>query len=362
MISQTGAPPDRSRSPPPNIPPQRPMRISSAATIAKKLEMVMIATSRFAMCESSCATTPSTSARSSRRQRPSVTATTECFGFRPVAKAFGTSVGITATRGFGRSAMAHSRSIMSCSSGAWSRSTICAREAASAILSDVKYWRNASPPMIRRMNPIPTLRIWSRITKNATYSDPSRNMVVTIRTESPKSRPYALRFMTRILALGLLLAAALPGSAAAARMLVVYDTDLRLSDLESLADDGAVGLLVPDAGPKTSQARAIAALERGAVRNSLLEDGPSGKPLVPLTDSNMPYPPLPRVVVGIPKGGTQPNDRRYPIVVIAPGYRGLLTSHSTRIPGLVSVVDVAPTALGNGAKLGSTRADDPAAG
>ena len=144
-------------------------------------------------------------------------------------------------------------------------------------------------------------------------------------------------------------------------MLVVYDTDLGLSDLESLADDGAVGLLVPDAGPKTSQARAIAALERGAVRNSLLEDAPSGKPLVPLTDSNVPYPPLPRVVVGIPKGGTQPNDRRYPIVVIAPGYRGLLTSHSTRIAGLVSVVDVAPTALGTEAKLGSTRADDPAA-
>ena len=50
------------------------------------------------MCESSWASTPSTSRGSSRRQRPVVTATAACFGLRPVANAFGTSVSITAIR------------------------------------------------------------------------------------------------------------------------------------------------------------------------------------------------------------------------------------------------------------------------
>ena len=50
-----------------------------------------------------------------------MTATAACFGLRPVAKAFGTSESMIATRGFGRSAIAHSRSTMSCSSGASSR-------------------------------------------------------------------------------------------------------------------------------------------------------------------------------------------------------------------------------------------------
>ena len=66
-----------------------------------------------------------------------MTATAACCGLRPVANAFGTGVSITATRGFGRSAIAQSRSTMSCSSGAWSRETTFAPEAASASLSEV---------------------------------------------------------------------------------------------------------------------------------------------------------------------------------------------------------------------------------
>jgi hypothetical protein len=66
-------------------------------------------------------------------------------------------------------------------------------------------------------------------------------------------------------------------------------------------------------------------------------------------------------VVGLPRGGTQANDRRYPIAVLAPGYRGVLTSPSTRIPGLVSVVDIAPTALDREDALGSTPDADPVA-
>ena len=61
----------------------------------------------------------------------------------------------------------------------------------------------------------------------------------------------------------------------------------------------------------------------------------------------------PAIYVGLPEGGLQPNDRRYPILVVGPGYEGLLTSDSTRIPGLVSIADIAPTALGREGALGS---------
>ena len=105
--------------------------------MAKKLATVMISTSRFAMCDSSWASTPSISFGSRRSQSPVVTHTAACFGERPVAKAFGTGVSMIATFGFGRSAIAHSRSTMSCSAGASSRETTFAPAAARASLSDV---------------------------------------------------------------------------------------------------------------------------------------------------------------------------------------------------------------------------------
>ena len=66
-----------------------------------------------------------------------MTATTARFWLRPVANAFGTSVGMIATRGFGRSAIAARRSTIAWSSGASSGSTTFAPEASSAILSEV---------------------------------------------------------------------------------------------------------------------------------------------------------------------------------------------------------------------------------
>jgi hypothetical protein len=42
-----------------------------------------------------------------------------------------------------------------------------------------------------------------------------------------------------------------------------------------------------------------------------------------------------------------PNDKRYYVVVLGGGFHGLLVSRTTRIPGLVSIVDIAPTALGH---------------
>jgi hypothetical protein len=163
--------------------------------------------------------------------------------------------------------------------------------------------------------------------------------------------------MLKILALGLVLTAALAGPADGAIPVVVVP-DLDVADLSVLSQRGAVGLLVPDAGPETSRARALAALERGKVRNSLLDENPSDPRLVEVLIAASPSP-GPAIVVGLPRGGIQSNDRRYPIAVLAPGYRGLLTSDSTRIPGLVSIVDVAPTALGRDGELGSTADDDP---
>ena len=53
----------------------------------------------------------------------------------------------------------------------------------------------------------------------------------------------------------------------------------------------------------------------------------------------------PVIVVGLPPATSAPNDRRYPIAVIGRGYHGLLMSSLTRVPGLVSIADVARTAL-----------------
>lgn len=95
---------------------------------------------------------------------------------------------------------------------------------------------------------------------------------------------------------------------------------------------GAVGLLVPDAGPRTSEARARASLVCGEVVNSLRGERPAcERPLVRIEDRA-------RLRLELPEGGEQPNDRRYPIQL--GGASGVLTSDSTRIPGLVSVADV----------------------
>ena len=112
-------------------------------------------------------------------------------------------------------------------------------------------------------------------------------------------------------------------------------------------DEGAAGLLVPGAGPETSREQALVSLLRGEVQNSLRGPLPEGGQSINLaTLSGAPTPPY--VLVSLPEGGTQPNDRRYPILVFGPGLRdGILISDSTRIPGLVSIADIVPTATGN---------------
>jgi hypothetical protein len=144
------------------------------------------------------------------------------------------------------------------------------------------------------------------------------------------------------------------------QMQVVVVPGLELEDLEPLAQRGAVGLLVPAAGPRANQRAAEAALVRGELRNSLRGGLPEGRVLISFVRRDRP-PDGPAIVLGLPRGGDQPNMRRYPIAVIAPGFRGLLESDETRIPGLVSIVDVAPTALGADGALESRPAEDQVA-
>jgi hypothetical protein len=147
-------------------------------------------------------------------------------------------------------------------------------------------------------------------------------------------------------------------AAAEQRFAVIVVPGLELDDLEPLSRRGAIGLLVPAAGPRTSEKAAAAALERGRVRNSLRGGLPEGARLIRFERRDTPPPAGPAIVLGLPRGGDQPNDRRYPIAVLGADYGGLLESSSTRIPGIVSIVDVAPTALEREGRLESRPADN----
>ena len=153
--------------------------------------------------------------------------------------------------------------------------------------------------------------------------------------------------------------AVLAGEAHAQTFRVVVVPGLRAHDLRQVAQRGAVGLLVPGAGPETNGGWALAMLERGVVRNSLLDPTPPGPARIRVEQAVA----IPRgnhlIVVGLPRSGDQRNDRRYAVAVIGGGYRGVLTSGSTRIPGLVSVADIAPTALGEPDALGSEQRENP---
>jgi hypothetical protein len=115
-----------------------------------------------------------------------------------------------------------------------------------------------------------------------------------------------------------------------------------------LAQRGAVGLMRPGYGPTTNRRRAVAELVRGAEVNARLGGVPDGKPLIN-TNKLAVFPNCRRcIVVQLPpRGRPVPNHRLYRVAVIGLGFHGLLTSPTTRIPGLISIVDIAPTALGH---------------
>ena len=106
---------------------------------------------------------------------------------------------------------------------------------------------------------------------------------------------------------------------------------------------GAVGLYVPGTGGTVSRARVIAALRRGTVESDF--GMPHGKILVDFA-LRVPVPaPQPAVYISLPPPGEQPNTKRYSVIIFGAGYQGILTSDSTRIRGLVSIADIAPTAV-----------------
>jgi hypothetical protein len=126
----------------------------------------------------------------------------------------------------------------------------------------------------------------------------------------------------------------------------------RMSDdaFAALARRGAVGLLRPGFGPTTSHRSAFAELVRGAEVNSHIGGRPPGKPLIGTDAESSPwiaaYCRMCIVLQLPPHGGTTPNDKLYRIGIVGRGYHGLIVSPTTHIPGLVSIVDIAPTALG----------------
>ncbi len=105
-------------------------------------------------------------------------------------------------------------------------------------------------------------------------------------------------------------------------------------DPAQYADRAAIGLLVPGAGPTVTREAALAALLGGELEHGLLGGIASGPPLLELGEAGGPD-----VLVSLPPPGRSENDVRYQIALL--GERGLLTSDSTRIDGLVSVTDVA---------------------
>jgi hypothetical protein len=105
-------------------------------------------------------------------------------------------------------------------------------------------------------------------------------------------------------------------------------------DPADYAGRAAVGLLVPGAGPTVTREAALAALVRGKLEHGLLGGIAAGRPLIELG-----APGGPEILVSLPPAGRSENDTRYPVALL--GARGALTSDSTRIDGLVSVIDVA---------------------
>jgi hypothetical protein len=126
----------------------------------------------------------------------------------------------------------------------------------------------------------------------------------------------------------------------------------RMSDaaFAAVARRGAIGLMRPGVGPTTSYRSAFAELVRGAEVNSHIGGTPSGKPLIGTEEQRSAR--LATwcrmcIVVQLPeRGATRDNDKLFRVAIVGRGYHGLLTSPTTHIPGLVSIVDLAPTALG----------------
>jgi hypothetical protein len=156
---------------------------------------------------------------------------------------------------------------------------------------------------------------------------------------------FALVMVAGLLGAGRASAKTLPGAPPFRVVILDHVAGWQLRDL---ARHGAIGLLVPGAGPVTNRRQALAQLVRGEQENAHLGGVPSGPPLLSASlATGTPSDERIIVVTLPPKGSPVANDKRYYVAVLGAGFRGLLVSRTTRIPGLVSIVDIAPTALGH---------------
>lgn len=103
--------------------------------------------------------------------------------------------------------------------------------------------------------------------------------------------------------------------------------------------EGALGLFVPGAGATVTRPAALMSLLAGRSISALAGES-AGPPVIRLSTT----PAAVTIYLSLPPPGRHHNVVRYPVAIVGGGYRGILTSPSTRIAGLVSIADIAPTA------------------
>ena len=138
-----------------------------------------------------------------------------------------------------------------------------------------------------------------------------------------------------VTALGVCVLGVAPARAEPVAVLVVP-----VQEVWAQADRGAIGLLVPGAGATVTREQALRSLTTGRSVSGLAGDE-ERKPLIRVAPRSGPL----TIYVALPSPGRHHNVIRYPVALVGRGFRGVLDSPSTRLPGLVSIADVAPTAL-----------------
>src|ERR687898_967838 len=157
---------------------------------------------------------------------------------------------------------------------------------------------------------------------------PSSPVVASIRTVSPASRPYVRRFienrsLVRVISI---VALALLATAAPAAAQDVYVLVVTGDQPNAVRGQGATGLYVPGQGLYVSREEALERL-------GPLPQRPCGE----IGQCEF------ELFVSVPALGPQRNDKRYEVTILGDGFRGILASERTRIPGLVSISDIRET-------------------
>ena len=134
-----------------------------------------------------------------------------------------------------------------------------------------------------------------------------------------------------------------------------------IADGSNQPTEGAHGRLVAGVGTTVTRRRALAALLSGRVHDAHLGDFHPEDPVISLSRR----PGEITIYVELPAEGTWKNEPRFEITIVGGEYRfpRILVSDSTRIPGLISIADVAPTVqaieAGRAPPITWREADDP---